>query len=676
MLGWNITLGPNEISINQKEDTEVLYHETQDVIDSVRKSVHRYHAKQKDGVLYATQLDDTNSARYVDGQQANVSNVDIGDTLTYIPGFYATLIKVKNDISVYRFSNQPVNENSFLFGDIFVGSYGGDFTGERLNSLSHPSTTTGTYRTKDQIESMAASKGAGYFLSNIDIHNLVGLLYVAIYHNTDCKGTLGTGASTENRPCGTSTQYGIADSKPGDVYTNFLGIENWWGGRYELVGKIVANSGKVDGVYHVTELDGSTREIQSLAPLSQWLYPRKMILGKRFDIIADPSCYQGEITSGHGWNSEQYMRNEADRVVIRGGYQADISSGFAFLAARFTNTESGSFSTITGRLAYKGKYKFVDANEYRIAFDASYFNRYYGGHIIAVVKRQESENVRIFNEQYAVAGDVDLFIDNKQVEHNNGTYHLNDTNEHKLIIGFHEGQQSLEKMFMGLNHYISLDFNQFSLTDEMTSLQETFANCKNITTIQFGGSYPYKWNNITSVKSMCKNCINLKTFKPYKTTMESLICMDEMFMNCQSITDGGIILSRTVTSARYAYYGCTEIKKGSLIYPNSMNIGSVKSKIRDTSHAYEGCTNMEVFGNKYEDMDLLEDASYMFNGCSSLNKVCISRTLSDPNLDTTMMFNGVAKNGEYRVGAGRYHITNIKNAIPDTWEVRSYDFTL
>lgn len=365
----DLHLGPNDILIRQKEDTLVLHHEDQSVINWVKSNVHRYHAKMKDGILYAAQLNDNDSSRYTDNQPAAVTNLAVGDTMVYIPKFYATLLYQSGDVSIYHFSKETVNEQSFAFGDVFIGAYGGDYTNNTLNSISHPASTTGTYKTKEQLQSMAAAKGNGYTPVTLEDHNLVGLLYVAIHHNTDCKSTLGAGAATYDRPCGTTTSIGMKESKPGDAYTSFLGIENWWGGRYEVLGNIVANNGTVDGIYHVTERDGSSRQIQSIAPTSQWMYPRKMILGRRFDIVADPSCYAGEITSGHGWHSEQYMRNEADRVVIRGGFMADISSGFAFLAARFTNTESGTYNTMTGRLSYKGDHEFVEIDTYREMFD-------------------------------------------------------------------------------------------------------------------------------------------------------------------------------------------------------------------------------------------------------------------------------------------------------------------
>lgn len=368
----DIKLDGNEIMIRQKGDVEIKWHPDQSVIQSVKSGVHRYHAKQKDGILYATQLDDSISSKYTDGQAADVGDVSMGDTLVYIPKFYNTLMYECGDTSVFRFSKEPVNDDSFEMGDVFIGAYGGTFADNKINSISNTSETTGTNKTLEQLKVYAQAKGNGYSLVALEDHNLVGLLYVALYHNTDCKGTLGTGANTESRPCGQSTPYGMRDSAPGDSYTCFLGIENWWGGRYELVGNVVANKGSIDGVYHVTERDGSTRTIQTIAPESKWLYPRKMILGKRFDIVADPVCYQGEITAGHGWFSEQYMRNESDRVLVRGGFQADISSGFAFLAARFNNAESGQHNTMTSRLAYKGAYEFVSTNSYREKFDPNY----------------------------------------------------------------------------------------------------------------------------------------------------------------------------------------------------------------------------------------------------------------------------------------------------------------
>lgn len=670
--GRGIILKPNEIFINQKEDTEVLYHDVQDVINSVKQGVHRYHAKQEGDVLYATQLDDTNSARYVDGQTAEVSNVNMGDTFSYIPGFYATLMLQKKDIWVYRFSKEPVNEDSFFFGDVFIGSYGGDFTNGNINSLSHPDTSTGTNKTRDQLEQMASSKGKGYLLTDLSMHNLVGLLYVAIHHNTDCKGTLGSGAATADRPCGSSTPYGITESKPGDIFTNFLGIENWWGGRYEVVGRLNANVGKIDGIYYVVEEDGSTRKIQSLAPLSQWLYPRKMILGKRFDIVADPSCYQEEITAGHGWNSEQYMRNEADRIVIRGGYQADISSGFAFLAARFTNTESGSFSTITGRLAYKGKYKFVDTDEYRQMFDPNWINQYQGGVLKARLKRTQQNNVALFSKDYVVIGDIDVSVDGRWTKClKDKTLLLEDDQEHNIIIGFHQKQKNGERMFADLDHYTYFNSYRFYMND-FTSLKEMFCNCVNLSeSWMSGNTMQSTCPNVTTIQGMYKNCTNLGGYSrplPNDGSMASLMYADEAFMNCTSIPIGTYIDSNGVISMRYAYYNCINTKSG--------GIGILDIKLEDASHAYDGCTNMTRFGYLQATFSHLKDASYMFNKCSKLHKVALGIPCSGETIDvnTEGMFNGVSENGELITQSRNCFNEHIVNTIPETWEsYRKYE---
>lgn len=362
--GFCLKAGDNELIIRQNKDVSVVCGDNQDVISEVVANTHRYHCKSIDGVLYATKLDDNNSLKYDGGADADVSNVSMGDTLVYIPRFYITMTAQIGDITKYKISRQMLNDDSFMMGDVFIGAYGGDFTNGQLNSIVKTSGSTSTWTNLSQVNQYAKAKGAGYSAVTLEEHNLYGFLYVALMRNTDCKGTLGTGANSQDRMPGASASKGMLNSKPGDVYNNFLGIENWYGGRYELVGNMIANKGKIDGIYHVTERDGTIRQIQSIPPESKWMYPRKMILGKRFDIVADPSCYQGEITSGHGWFSEQYMRNETDRIVMRGGFQADISSGFAFLAARFKDSEISQFNTITSRIVYKGAYQFVDYETY------------------------------------------------------------------------------------------------------------------------------------------------------------------------------------------------------------------------------------------------------------------------------------------------------------------------
>lgn len=363
-----IKLYADEIFIRQKGDVEIRWNPNQSIVQGLKSNIHRYHAKLSGTKLYASQLDDSTSLKYKSGQAADVSNESMGDVFVYIPKFYNTLVYECGDTSIFKLSNNPINEDSFEMGDVFIGAYEGTYGNDMLNSVSKIPNSSGTYKNFNWLSEHAALKGDGYSMVTLAEHNLVGLLYVAIYHNTDCKGTLGAGVASYTRPCGSSTATGMKDSAPGDTFSCFLGLENWWGGRYELVGNVIANQGSIDGIYHVTERDGSTRTIQTITPESKWLYPRKMILGKRFDIVADPICYVGEITTGHGWFSEQYMRNESDRVLIRGGFQNDISSGFAFLAARFNNQETGQYNTMTSRLIYKGEHEFVDASTYLSMF--------------------------------------------------------------------------------------------------------------------------------------------------------------------------------------------------------------------------------------------------------------------------------------------------------------------
>lgn len=651
---YGIKLYPNDILIKQSTDTEVLWHEDQSVIDEVRANVHRYHAKQKDGILYAAQLDDTDSARYVDGQPAAVSNVAVGDTLVYIPKFYATLRIERGDISVYRFSSEAINGRSFEFGDVFIGAYGGDFTNETLNSVSHPASTTGTWRTKTQLENMAAAKGTGYSAVTLAEHNLVGLLYVAIHHNTDCKGTLGAGSNTYDRPCGTSTSAGMRESTAGDVFTSFLGIENWWGGRYELLGGIVANNGAVDGIYHVTERDGSVRQIKSIAPTSQWMYPRKMILGRRFDIVADPVCYAGEITAGHGWFSEQYMRNEADRVVIRGGFQADVSSGFAFLAARFTNAESGSYNTMTGRLAYKGDHEFVEVDSYREKFDPNWIRQFNGGQITAVYKQLTGAH-DLINFSDKIQGDFYMYVDGVRYLSSEG-FTLNDFDEHTVVLKIKDKQTSMYRMFYDNTNLTSVDLSQFD-TSLVTTMKECFMDCHNVQDVCLD---KVKTLNVQDMSYMFLNCYDLKNIDCSSFDTRNAKSIFGMFNNCANLESVNIPYFRLPEKAGIGtmFKDCNKLK--------SVDVSNLRSENTEgISYLFSGCTSMQYADLSSFDLHNVKVFMGVFNECSSLKKVRMLNKI-DPFSSFNGFMSGVSSGGtfEYDIDGAS---PSLLRAVPSSW---------
>jgi hypothetical protein len=98
------------------------------------------------------------------------------------------------------------------------------------------------------------------------------VLYYALYGNTNCQATIGSGTDSYTKNTGTTNSLGMRDtsaSKTGNSNSiNFLGLENWWGNKYEFIDNVVFNRSSASYKYTISEDDGSTREIETTTSTS------------------------------------------------------------------------------------------------------------------------------------------------------------------------------------------------------------------------------------------------------------------------------------------------------------------------------------------------------------------------------------------------------------------------
>jgi hypothetical protein len=151
------------------------------------------------------------------------------------------------------------------------------------------------------FKSYARTNGVGYTLVKWKHHCIVGVLYYALYGNTNCQATIGSGANSYTKNTGLTNSLGMNDSSASATGNsgsiNFLGLENWWGNKYEFIDNATFNHGGTDYKFYIVEDDGSSREVQAHQYTGAF-YPTVMVFGEHLDLVMKPNTTSGTTSTG------------------------------------------------------------------------------------------------------------------------------------------------------------------------------------------------------------------------------------------------------------------------------------------------------------------------------------------------------------------------------------------
>ena len=130
---------------------------------------------------------------------------------------------------------------------------------------------------------------------------------------------------------------------------NFLGLENWWGNKYEFIDNATFNHGGTDYKFYIVEDDGSSREVQA-RPYTGTFYPTVMVFGEHLDLVMKPNTTSG--TTSTGFCDSQYFSGSSNQVVRRSCSSSGANGGVACLHAG--GSDSSASSSFGSRLAFRG----------------------------------------------------------------------------------------------------------------------------------------------------------------------------------------------------------------------------------------------------------------------------------------------------------------------------------
>ena len=325
------------------------------VLQWIRNNTHRYVAKKTgDEQVTICQLSDNDTTKFYDNltsSSAYIRSINHG-VFVRIPRFWYKATETSTNIWKIGFSNRQQDSTWKEWdGNDLIGAYEGVVNGSQLLSISgEPS--TGNVSQID-FKSYARTNGVGYTLVKWKHHCIVGVLYYALYGNTNCQATIGSGTNSYTKNTGLTNSLGMNDSSASATGNsgsiNFLGLENWWGNKYEFIDNATFNHSGTDYKFYIVEDDGSSREVQA-HQYTGTFYPTVMVFGEHLDLVMKPNTTSG--TTSTGFCDSQYFSGSPNQLVRRSYGYSYADGGVAYLYAGFSASYAGSY--FGSRLAFRG----------------------------------------------------------------------------------------------------------------------------------------------------------------------------------------------------------------------------------------------------------------------------------------------------------------------------------
>ena len=314
-------------------------------IQWIRNNTHRVLGKQTaSGTVTYCRLMDTDGTKYYDGTTATLTGSE-GDVFVKLPTFYYKAEETSTDVWQIGFArSKPDDTWKTWDGNDLIGAYEAYNSSSKLYSRSGVESTG--HVSQANFKTYARARGTGYTLVKWKHHCMIAFLFYALYGNTNCQAICGAGTASYTKQTGDTNALGMEDTVAGgngdSGSINFLGLENWWGNKYERIDNVVVDA----RVWKVTEDDGTVRQAGTGGSSSNYI--SKVLIGENLDMI--PTVANGSSTEGY---CDYYWQSSySSRVVARSYYGSDTNGGVAF--ANAIDDSSYSYTYYGSRLAFRG----------------------------------------------------------------------------------------------------------------------------------------------------------------------------------------------------------------------------------------------------------------------------------------------------------------------------------
>lgn len=326
-------------------------------IQWIRSNTHRVLGKYTaENTVSYCQLLDTDSTKYFDGTTAILTG-DEGDVFVKLPTFYYKATETSTDVWQIGFAqSKPDDTWKTWDGNDLIGAY------EAYNSSSKLYSRSGVVSTGDvsqaDFKTYARARGTGYTLVKWKHHCMIAFLFYALYGNTNSQAICGAGTQSYMKQTGGTNALGMEDTVDGGNgdrgSINFLGLENWWGNKYEWVDNVVVDT----RVWKVTEDDGTVRQAGTGGSSNGYI--SKMLIGENLDMI--PTAVDGGNTKGYC--DYYYQSSNSSLVFARSSSGLNERGGVAYADTDYDSSNTGM--DYGSRLAFRGTLvQYTSVEEYK-----------------------------------------------------------------------------------------------------------------------------------------------------------------------------------------------------------------------------------------------------------------------------------------------------------------------
>lgn len=327
--------------------------------------------KKTDTGVAICYLNENNSELFHDGVTPASLDGSMGQWMTDIPSYryshkggeydLSDINNIPNLVHEITLTHNDLDDNITEWGNVglfrrcLVGVTEVVNIDSKLWSKKEGQSTVGL--TSVVFHNYATALGDGFDIIDYETHCKIAHLFYAKYANRNPQkmSQLGYGENSYTRTIGTTSSLGNNNGKT-STQISFLGIEDFYGGKYECMSGIHSN-GSVYYIYDGFEPDkvpaASYRKVDVGGSVRNG-YISKVYWGEHGDMI--PIEVSASSTTHYcDWGS---VANSGWPVAMRSNYSAGGKGGVAYFG---TSTYSGSSSAYVGsRIQYRGPIQVIE----------------------------------------------------------------------------------------------------------------------------------------------------------------------------------------------------------------------------------------------------------------------------------------------------------------------------
>ena len=322
--------------------------------------------KKTDEGVAICYLDENNSELFHDGTTPAKLDGSMGQWMTDLPEFSYSCTEGESDWVKLHINKELTLENKSR--RVLVGVTGAVNRNGKLWSCKYPLGSTSSLTSTGNLNAVtfynyAKALGEGFDITDYETYCKIAYMFMTKYKNKDPRKIFGSCGNGYDNPIGATSIIGNKDGGQ-NLYTSLFGIENYYGGQYQVMGGIhqvnTLEGGLIYYIYDGFEPDKiptvpyRTINKNYISDISLQGYISRLEWGDHADII--PTELSG--TSKYFYNDLARLGGDLWHIICHGDYQAQSPDWGLFSLLVRDSTYSDRY--MGARIQYRGKIEVIE----------------------------------------------------------------------------------------------------------------------------------------------------------------------------------------------------------------------------------------------------------------------------------------------------------------------------